>query len=624
VSKGRFLSWVVFGAVAVLVAVLAAACAGNETTPTPAADSGLPSYDGMSFVPDSGNPYNVMDSTTPPEDSTVPLQDSSVNFGDTNIDFGDTAVTPFDAGTPPPGVSVATGTDLRLWGVTDDGYAIYSTAEPGGSLFAVQLPTSVSADGGSDAGHDAASSHDASSDGNASDGNASGDGSTGDGGTPGAPISIAPVDASAIVIVEHDVVLAWSGFNFISGVGSLVMWTSAGGMHMLSTASVPGSMNITPFGTTLMTSPTQPAISAGVSADSSYVLFLDNADPENSGTADVYQAATSTGTKAAVQMGISISFAYPSLGFAGDPPNPISAVVAASAAGIEYGIRTFSVPSWTASQTIPATTTWVWSSNSAGTKLLAFPSAVDGGAGGAVVFPLEPDGGSPTPIDPTGQFGTMTPDGTHVIYGGSAGGLSISPTTSASPSVLVTPPASPIEGILALAPSAESVLFYETEDSSDDGATDLYAASATASGPITTLSSATTAGLVSPGDAFTADSSHALYFTDYTPPNPPFQTGPTNGTYTAAVTGSDGGAALALGQKAVMGWATSGAKVVFTANLATATADLEAIDLSSATMPTTLVPSVSPYVFLSPSKTLIVYSWNVSPTIAGIYVMPAP
>jgi hypothetical protein len=420
------------------------------------------------------------------------------------------------------------------------------------------------------------------------------------------------------------VVLAWTGFSLFTGVGTLSMWTSAGGMHMLSMTSVPGNVQVTPFGTSLTVDPTQPAISAAVSPDSAYVLFLDNATPQGNGTADVFQAHTTTGAKASVVPGVSISFAYPSLGFAGGPPSETFAVVAASSAGVEYGIHTFAVPSWAPAVSVPATTTWRWSSNQAGTKLLAFPPAVDGGAGGAVVFPLAPDAGTVTTIDPSGTFGVMTADGNDVVYGSITGGLMRSPTATPSPTALVAAPASPVAGILGLSPSGGTVLFYEMAGNTQ-GATDLYAASAVASGSADTLSGATTAALLFPGDAFTTDSSHAIFWTDYTPPNPPFMNGPTNGTLMAAATGGDAGAPVSLGTSSVIGWATSGAKLVFDDNLsATGTADLETVDLSAAAQPTKIVPQIGAYFFLSPAKDLVVYSWSVSPTIAGVYAMKAP
>ncbi len=602
-SPVRFLSTMSL----LLSAALLFACAGNETVQA-TTDAGPRPDAPMSFVPDSGRP----DSTAPPQDSSVNPGDSTVDFGDTSIDFGDTAIPPVDAGPPPPGVLLAQGVNLRLWGVTDDGYAIYSSANPGGTLFAVSLTQPAVVDGGTDAGNEAASP-DAASDG----------GSGGDGGVPGAPVTITVIDATTMVFVEHDAVLVWTGFNLFTGVGSLSIWTAAGGMHMVSTTSVPGNVQVTPFGTSLTIDPSQPALSAAVSPDSAFVLFLDNASPQGNETADVVQASTATGAKAAVVPGVSISFAYPSLGFAGGPPSQTFAVVASSSA-VQYGIRTFSLPAWSPAQTIPTTTTWRWSSDQAGSKLLAFPPALDGGAGGAVVFPLEPDAGSATVIDPTGTFGVMTADGSAVIYGSTAGGLMRSPTSSPSPTALVAAPATPVAGILGLSPSGSSVLFFETVGGSA-GATDLYAASALTSGPVDTLSSSTTAALLSPGDAFTTDSAYAVYWTGYTPPNPPFMNGPTMGTLTAAAIAGDGGAPVTLGPGSVIGWATTGAKLVFDDNVAAAgTADLESVDLASGVPPTTLVPQVGAYFFVSAAKDLVVYSWSVSPTIAGVYAMPAP
>jgi hypothetical protein len=103
-------------------------------------------------------------------------------------------------------------------------------------------------------------------------------------------------------------------------------------------------------------------------------------------------------------------------------------------------------------------------------------------------------------------------------------------------------------------------------------------------------------------------------------------TGPPTGTLTAAATAAgDAGAPVTLGAAAVMGWATKGAKVVFDDNLVAAgTADIEAIDLATGAMPTKLVAAVGPYFFLSPARDLVVYSWSVSPTLAGVYAMPVP
>jgi hypothetical protein len=241
------------------------------------------------------------------------------------------------------------------------------------------------------------------------------------------------------------------------------------------------------------------------------------------------------------------------------------------------------------------------------------------GPAGTLAYPI--GGGTPVTIDATGELGTLTGspgvlvnDGGALVYTTAAQALERASTTSpASPTQLVA--AGSFADVLALSPNQSTVVGALTAATHGNDS-DLYLASATTAGSATTLSSATTAALL--GDAFTADSTHTLFYT-----------GVSHGAGTLNAASVTSGTPTTLGTAAFYDLATSAAKVLFQANLNTAgqnaAGDVLAVDTSQTAAPTTLVSVADPYPALSSDKTKLVYTWSFNTgSSAGLWVMPVP
>jgi hypothetical protein len=156
--------------------------------------------------------------------------------------------------------------------------------------------------------------------------------------------------------------------------------------------------------------------------------------------------------------------------------------------------------------------------------------------------------------------------------------MALKRSTIAAPAP-ITLVASGIAGFRTKSPDDKWVLGYSMIDTSAD-LSDLYLASATTAGTPTTLTTMFTAGLFS-SDGFTADSSHAIYYTD-------IDTTGVGNFFTAA---TSGGAPVPLGTNVWLHYAGTGAKVVFNDNYngTDFTTDIRLADTSQAAAPTVLV-----------------------------------
>jgi hypothetical protein len=224
-------------------------------------------------------------------------------------------------------------------------------------------------------------------------------------------------------------------------------------------------------------------------------------------------------------------------------------------------------------------------------------------------------------IDATATTGVYTSDGQHVVYATSGGAINVAAITGGTPTTLVA--AGGYAGVLALSPDNNWLLAYKSamQDSVGDNLSDLYLASATTPGATTTISSTVTASLF--GDAFTTDSSHAIY-------SAAISNG--SGTLTALKTAA-GSTPSTL---AMVDWtnaSATGAKVVFNANDTQpagcggpgGTADLGSVDTSATTPATILVSQADTNFFLTKAKDKVVYSWSyLTNSTAGVWVLPVP
>jgi hypothetical protein len=398
----------------------------------------------------------------------------------------------------------------------------------------------------------------------------------------GAPRDIVALGDSFAVSVWGRVVFAWSNKN-AAGVGQLTVWSSTNMPRVVASASL------------------APWVAA--SADGSSILFLDNVDAAGQG-GDLVAAAgdgSSPHTILPALTGLSTNGCQALLGFAG------VYALAAHCAGRATSptLSSFAMPAWTRADLI-ADAVDAWSTDPAGTLLLTATSA------GTMVVPL--GGGLPTIVDPTGSTGQLTANGADAIYGTSTGALCRSPVVSPSRVTLV---ASGVAGLNALSPDGASALFYSKLDPVHL-VSDLYLASALVPGTPVTLSAAETAGVF--GDAFTSDSSHALYSTGV-------DTSTQLATLNALAVG--GGVPRVLSQSAAEVWATLGGRVVFGDHYmwtgSRGHVDVRTVDTTGGADPVLIVSQADSELFLSPARDQVVYTWSLDASArAGIWVAQLP
>jgi hypothetical protein len=170
-------------------------------------------------------------------------------------------------------------------------------------------------------------------------------------------------------------------------------------------------------------------------------------------------------------------------------------------------------------------------------------------------------------------------------------------------------------GFYAVSPAESTVLYYANTASTGS---DVFLASTVTPGTPISISAALD-GSVN-GDAFTADSTYALYSTSND-----VCTG--SGTFNAFSV--NGGASTLLGHNVWGDWSATGAKVVFndnfvaTGGLRFGRADIESVDLATGTTPTRVVSQADAVIDLTPAKDQMIYSWSVEPgPLAGLYVTP--
>jgi hypothetical protein len=396
------------------------------------------------------------------------------------------------------------------------------------------------------------------------------------------------------------VVLVLNGVSG-SGAGTVSSWTSASGFHSLSTTAY--------------------AYVVGLSSDSQFITYTNNYDA-SAATADVYVAkndGTGATLLATTVPGLNAnSMCYPEVAFAGEA---VVLSYCTSTGQVPTGnIESFARPSW-AMTTLESSVYPYFQPDKAGVNLLINTTS------GLQVIPTA--GGSATTIDPSGQGGTFTSDGADVVYVSSSGALMRSSVKAPAPTMLV---AGGLEGLYGLSPDDSTALVYKGYDNTTY-LTDLYAASATKSGELTTLSAAQTAtvggGQLAYGSPFTGDSSHVLYYSTFSTMSYPYM-----GTLkTSAVSG---GAATMLGQNTNTVFASGMTKAVFEDNFARVTGsqvaavDIRSVDTSGAG-PAVLVVSqanAGQYYgsfFLSPDQTKIVYAENGTKTgQAGVFITAVP
>jgi hypothetical protein len=397
----------------------------------------------------------------------------------------------------------------------------------------------------------------------------------------GTPQGIVALGSKFWVTVVGNVVFAWSNVT-AANVGMLTVWSSAHGAHTISSQS---------FGILGTTSP---------SGDQ--VLYVANVDPQGK-TGDVYLAGSDgTGTTTLLQ-GQHLSGCFPQLGFVGT-------YVVASHCDAERGpgpsstISSFRAPAWTRVD-LMHTAANIWSADTAATMVMVSTQ------NGILVVPI--GGGPAKTIDAQGFLGQLIAGGQTALYGTTTGALRASSTSAPSPKTL----APSFGGFYSVSPDQNSVLYYQKSSSTG---TDVELASTTTPGSQRTVL-ASSSGAVN-GDAFTSDSTYALYSTK-------------NDSCTGAATFNafslSGSASPALGNDVWGDWSATGAKVVYndhfraTGGLRFGRADIEVVNLATGATPVRIVSQADAVLDLTPAKDQVIYSWSLEPgPLAGLYIAPIP
>jgi len=382
------------------------------------------------------------------------------------------------------------------------------------------------------------------------------------------------------VLLSGKAAFAWSTLDGY-GFGSLRVWTAVNGAKAIATKSLaPSSTAAYAF------------YVAAASADGQYAMYTDGGVGGVSDKADVKLVKTDgTGVKTVFTQYVVYDgstaalndYCAPYLGWVGtrfvtSHCTPVSSTVSFDASSIDPAVGT--------ATSLGTSLGNYWAADDAGTKVALITSA-----GSLRLLPIA--GGTAMVVDSGVASAMFTHDGTYVLYRTSLNALKRSPTASASPSTLVS---SGVATILSgVSPNDKFVLYSSATTA---GAYNVRLASTTTAGTGTVLY-ATSGGDVY-GDAFTADSSHALYYQSVVSEV---------GTLTAQPTA--GGSGITLGTSAWINWATTGSKVVWNDGYSSTTgrATIRTRDLSSLTGTiVTIAADADRNFVLTPGKDRVVYT----------------
>ena len=444
----------------------------------------------------------------------------------------------------------------------------------------------------------------------------------------GAPTTIGSVDDR--FAVRGSVVVTWAGS---ARVAQLSVWTAAHGQKILAMSSYASTAAV------------------AVSPDGAQILYFDGVDAARTrGNLFIAKTDGTSQTVLATSVALSNTRCAPTLAFGGNAAAVAafcitpSAPDAGDAEGSDTGTPdapTSDAPTADADAPDAATdggafdganpdagsapmavvqsyTGATWAMTTIATKVQPRVAVAPTGTTvlvsapeGLVAYPIT--GGAPTLIDTVGGAGTFTEDGLSVIY--TTPDNALKRATLASPSPITLAPTG-FSGLRAKSPDEKWLLGYTVIDTLDD-VSDLYLASATARGTPTTLTAALTAGLFG-SDGFTADSSHAIYYTGIDA---------AVGVGTLYATALPGGTPVTLAMNAWLHYAATGSKVVFDDNYdrATNTADIR-VAHTAQTAPASLIVSLADAdFFIAGTKDKVVYAWKyLSGPMSGLWVTPIP
>jgi hypothetical protein len=526
----------------------------------------LTSACGGTTVSDNGKDSGAPDSG--PREDAGPGRDAALDTGPSaDASRKDAAVS--DAATGP--TLLAPGKDYVLWGVTSDGYAVYTTASDSSStLYAVSIA----------------------------------------GGSPMLIDTLSSEYSEAIVVGPLVIVL--NDVTTTTGLGTIATWTSSIGFHTISTKAYVYEFD--------------------PSSDNQSIVYMDNFD-STAQTADArvtkIDGTGNTLLEAAVPGMSYTSMCFPEVLFAGTSSVVLSYCTPPSTT--TGSIYSFSAPSW--SMTTIATGTYPYvSPDPTGTNLLLYNGGLQVvPVTGGTPTTIDPTGQNGVFTSDGANLVYVSAAGALLRSPVTAPAPTV--LVAAPPDAGdASPPPGGLEGILALSPDNSTALVFKQYDQMTY-LSDLYSASAATPGPLTTLNSTQTnaigGGEIVYGSAFTGDSSHVIFYTSVSTAAYPYvgtlESSPAVSSATTML-GQNTNTAFASGKTKVV----FEDNFALLAGSAIGTADVEWVDTQAGGSPALVVSKANAgsyygSFFLSADGSQIVYAMNETGTTkAGVYVTPVP
>jgi hypothetical protein len=407
------------------------------------------------------------------------------------------------------------------------------------------------------------------------------------------PTTLGTADLKAVSVL-HNAVLFY-GTSTTNRVGPLYVWESTipgGAAIQVATQSLESDFSSATTESTV-----------AVSADSTHLLYYDGVNAAGT-TGMLYLYSMNGGQELVGPINVAEDTCVPRLRFSGSYALASYCTVG-GAIPEDAGANIATVSSWDTASASPAPVT-------VAANVQPVFGAVETGGDFIVgfnengLYSAPTSGGGPTvTLDPTAYFFYLVSGGAAVVYTTSADALRRTPTAMAQYTTLV---ASGFTGLKALSSNDKWIVGYKNK-ASTSSTSDLYAASTTTAGTPVTLTTATTATIGTGGDSFTADSSYALYQANFAG---------NLGTLTATALGS--GASRTIASSNYVTRAVSGTVIVFSANYANGSADIQTVDVASSSSPVTLATGADPFFVITYAKDKFAYTVQGS----GLYVEPTP
>ena len=406
--------------------------------------------------------------------------------------------------------------------------------------------------------------------------------------------------------VQGKGVWSWSQVDMNTGVAVTTFWTAASGANQITAQG----LNTIGY----------------VADDGANIIFSSNPAPDGTSTDISIAKADGSGAKTlATSLDLSMT-CFADLNFRGGkffiigcPPAPDGGVQTSTLWVVDA--VTHAVVSTTPGLQASNLRRLVGAISAAGDKVFAIDQN-----GAAVV--INAADGKITKIDADGAAGWMTPDGATVMYRNSKGALMSSATTNPAPKQLVANNVNDFsyfvvgtELLPGMSNDGKYMVYTENQDPTT-GLGDLHLVSTTVAGSPVTLTSDPTGALF--GDAFTTDSTFALYY-------------PTT-TNVAAIGGLIGplsavavaaGTPKMIGDKIWLSYAAKGSIVVYNDNFYAKGAknhgrfDLKFVDVKSGS-PTMVAQNAEADFFVTADKTSIVYVFGLNTPASGLYQYKIP